>query len=260
MTTKTTPRIAPRRRCEFSQNITDTPRASARCTRIKSAGSSPGRGTALRPSCPPRSRAMVELDPSSRRRPLSFTRAGASWWIIDPTATPAGPCGAIFGSYDAEDRQRRRLLLLPTLCLLRCLLRRCFRLSLLRHCCPPSLSGWRHRYSAVANRLALASAYTSGEKKTAFPLNFVHSYQLARTRRARGAIDTEIPFRRFLRRRDLLRRIRNSAKVPVKCGFLQYRLTQRRCTPTLCKACSTTLSCARRGAQSRICRTKKILR
>src|SRR5580658_7443782 len=87
---------------------------------------------------------MVKPDPSSRRRPLSYTRADAPGQIIDPTATPAGPCNATFGSCDAEDRQQRHLLLLPTLCLLRCLLRRCFRLSLLRHCCPPSLSGWRH--------------------------------------------------------------------------------------------------------------------
>ena len=87
---------------------------------------------------------MVKPDPSSRRRPLSYARAGTSWQIINPTATPAGPCNATFGSCDAEDRQRRELLLLSALRLLRCLLRRCFRLSLLRHCCPPSLSGWRH--------------------------------------------------------------------------------------------------------------------
>ena len=125
---------------------------------------------------------MVKLEPSSRRRPPSFTRADTSWWIIDPTATTAGPCDAIFGSCDAEDRRQRRLLLLPTLRLFRCLLRHCFRPSLLRHCCPPSLSGWRHRYSAAANRPALASAYTSAEKKTAFPLNFVYGFRFAPSR------------------------------------------------------------------------------
>ena len=125
---------------------------------------------------------MVKPDPSSRRRPLSYTRAGAPGQIIDPTATPAGPCNATFGSCDTEDRQQRHLLLLPALCLLRRLLRRCFRLSLLRHCCPPSLSGWRHRYSAVANRLALPSAYTSTEKKTAFPPNFVYRLPFAPSR------------------------------------------------------------------------------
>jgi hypothetical protein len=31
------------------------------------------------------------------------------------------------------------------------------------------LSGWRHRYSAVANRAALASAYTTKAKNTSFP-------------------------------------------------------------------------------------------
>src|SRR5262249_9552100 len=42
-----------------------------------------------------------------------------------------------------------------------------------RHCCPPSLSGWRHRCSAVANRHALSSDYYSRKKITVTPLNFV---------------------------------------------------------------------------------------
>jgi len=147
---------------------------------------------------------MAKPDPSSRRRPLSYTGAGASWQIIDPTATPAGPCNATFGSCDAEDRQQRHLLLLPALCLLRRLLRRCFRLSLLRHCCPPSLSGWRHRYSAVANRLALASDYTTEAKKTSFSTNFVYRFRLTPRPRAAGSIDTETPFRKLLRQRNLL--------------------------------------------------------
>jgi hypothetical protein len=163
---------------------------------------------------------MVKPDPSSRRRPLSYARAGTSWQIINPTATPAGPCNATFGSCDAEDLQRRELLLLSALRLLRCLLRRCFRLSLLRHCCPPSLSGWRHRYSAVANRRALAFAYTTKTEKTSFPLNFVYRFRFAPPRRARCAIDTKTPFRKLSRRRNLLRKIRHGAKVPMKCGFL----------------------------------------
>ena len=57
--------------------------------------------------------------------------------------------------------------------LFRRLLCRCLRLSLLRHCCPPSLSGWRHRCSAVANRSALPSDYYSRKKITVTPLNFV---------------------------------------------------------------------------------------
>ncbi len=176
---------------------------------------------------------MVELDPSSRRRPPSFTRAGASWRIIDPTTTSAGPCDAIFDSCDAEDRQRRRLLLLPTLRLLRCLLRRCFRPSLLRHCCPPSLSGWRHRYSAVANRPALASAYTSAEKKTAFPLNFVYRFRLAPIRCVCRAIDIPTRRQKLLRRRKLLCKIRNSAEMPMECGFLRYRSARWYCVCTL---------------------------
>jgi hypothetical protein len=147
---------------------------------------------------------MVKPDPSSRRRPLLYTRAGASWQIIDPTATPAGPCNSTFGSCDAEDRQQRHLLLLPALRLLRRLLRRCFRLSLLRHCCPPSLSGWRHRYSAVANRRALAPDYTTEAKKTSFSTNFVYRSRLTPHQRTGGSIDTETPFRKLSRPRNLL--------------------------------------------------------
>src|SRR6202043_2676568 len=69
--------------------------------------------------------------------------------------------------------RRRLLLLLPAGSFLSRLLRRCFRLSLLRPCCPPSLSGWRHRYSAAANRHALLSDYYSRKKITVTPLNFV---------------------------------------------------------------------------------------
>jgi len=190
---------------------------------------------------------MVKLEPSSRRRPPSFTRADASCRIIDPTATPAGPCDAIFGSCDAEDRQERRLLLLlPTLCLLRCLLRRCFRLSLLRHCCPPSLSGWRHRYSAVANRPALAPAYTSAREKTAFPLNFVYRQQFAPSCGAGGANDITTPFQKFSWRRSLLRKITYSTKVPIKCGFLQRCLALRSSTREFCAAFLPALARARR--------------
>ena len=63
-----------------------------------------------------------------------------------------------------------QLLLLATLRrLLRRLLR--LRLSLLRHCCPPSHDEWRCRNSAVANRRALHSDYTSTTEKTLTPLN-----------------------------------------------------------------------------------------
>jgi hypothetical protein len=38
-----------------------------------------------------------------------------------------------------------------------------------------SLSGWRHRCSAVANRAALSSDYYSGKKLTVTRFNFVYS-------------------------------------------------------------------------------------
>jgi hypothetical protein len=72
-----------------------------------------------------------------------------------------------------EDRRcGPALLLLPALDrLLRRLLR--LRLSLLRHCSPPSQDKWRYQNSAVANRRALHSDYTSTTEKTLTPLNGV---------------------------------------------------------------------------------------
>ena len=90
--------------------------------------------------------------------------------IVDPPSTPAGPCDAISDLKRSRRPISRRLLLLPTL---RRFLRLSFRFSLLRHCCPPSLSGWRHRCSAVANRSALHPDYYTGKKITVTPLNFV---------------------------------------------------------------------------------------
>src|SRR5271169_2302369 len=108
--------------------------------------------------------AIAALTPPSRRRPLWFTGAGQPRKIIAiRPSTSAGPCDPIFDSREIKDRRRRRLLLLPS-GLLRLSLRLSFRFSLLRHCCPPSLSGWRYRYSAVANRSALPSRLLQRKK------------------------------------------------------------------------------------------------
>jgi len=116
--------------------------------------------------------ASVKLTPPSRRRPLVFTGAGQPREIIATLPTSAGPCDLASDFRETEDQRRHQLLLLPGR-LLRRFLRLSFRFSLLRHCCPPSLSGWRYRCSAVANRSALHSDYYSEKKITVTPLNFV---------------------------------------------------------------------------------------
>ncbi len=93
-----------------------------------------------------------------RRSPEPARPGGSSRQSADqPRRQPARVTRSSTALSEIEDRQRRRLLLLPTPRLPRAFLRRCFHFSLLRHCCPPSLSGWRHRCSAVANRSALSS-------------------------------------------------------------------------------------------------------
>lgn len=90
-------------------------------------------------------RALAKLKPPSRRRPPSITwPARLGLMSIHRRRRPARVTRS---SSVFEDRQRLRLLLLPPL--LRWFLRDF--LSLLRHCCPPSLSGWR--LSAVPSRI-----------------------------------------------------------------------------------------------------------
>jgi hypothetical protein len=120
---------------------------------------------------------------------------------------------------DVEDRLRRRLLLLPALCLFRRLLCRCLRLSLLRHCCPPSLSGWRHRCSAVANRSALPSDYYSGKKITVTPLNFVCKCRAPPLRRRRGSIAVRRSRGKDFSARDFGRLFVRGAEAPMSYGF-----------------------------------------
>ena len=108
--------------------------------------------------------AIVKLTPPSRRRPLLFTGAGQPRAIMTTLPTSAGPCDPIFDSREIKDRRRRRLLLLPS-GLLRLSLRLSFRFSLLRHCCPPSLSGWR--YSVQCSRESIRTTFriTTAKKK-----------------------------------------------------------------------------------------------
>jgi hypothetical protein len=122
---------------------------------------------------------------------------------------------------DVEDRPRRRLLLLPALCLFRRLLCRCLRLSLLRHCCPPSLSGWRHRCSAVANRSALPSDYYSGKKITVTPLNFVCKCRAPPLRRRRDLIAERRSRGKDLSALDFGRLFVRGAEAPMSYGFLR---------------------------------------
>ena len=112
------------------------------------------------------------------------------------------------------------LLLLPTLSLLRRFLHRCFRLSLLRHCCPPSLSGWRHRCSAVANRSALLSDYYSRKKITVTPLNFVCKCRAPPPRREGATVFASHARRQTLSQRRNDAKFAHIAEVPMKRGFL----------------------------------------
>src|ERR1700689_1267708 len=90
------------------------------------------------------------------------------------------------------------LLLLPAFCLFRRLLRRCLCFSLLRHCCPPSLSGWRYRCSAVANRRTLLPDYYSRKKITVTPLNIVCKCRVPLLRTSRSTALSKYPRKTFL--------------------------------------------------------------
>ena len=127
----------------------------------------------------------------------------------------------------AEDRSRRcLLLLLPASGLLRRLLRRCLRLSLLRHCCPPSLSGWRHRCSAVANRSALPSDYYSRKKITVTPLNFVCKCRAPALVPLRRTVTRETRSAKISGAVPAQREIRSIEEMPMKYRFLLHLAAQ----------------------------------
>jgi hypothetical protein len=145
-------------------------------------------------------------------RPLEPARLGQL--LIQPS-TAAGPCDAIFDK-KIEDRFSRPPLLL--LFLFGGLL---FRLSLLRHCCPPSLSGWRHRCSAVANRPALSSDYYSRKKITVTLLNFVCKRASPRRCNMRNADIGEYSTKNFCEDEHALRKFRRAPEMPMERGFLR---------------------------------------
>jgi hypothetical protein len=85
-----------------------------------------------------------------------------------------------------------------------------------------AMSGWRHRYSAVANRSALSSDYYSRRKITVTPLNFVCKRRVPRT---------SSPLRRRRRRCNAAKifyahicsiESRDDAKMPMNCRFLRH--------------------------------------
>ena len=160
--------MAPDAAASLLQSIIDTPRASARCRRLLGPLAH-ARATPKcfpPPSSPPSARAVALGDADEAqtsvpadalcRSPEPARPGGSSRQSAEqPRRQPARVTRSSTASSTIEDRQRRCLLLLPTL--LRLLRRVCLAFSLLRHCCPPSLSGWRYRCSAVANRPALTS-------------------------------------------------------------------------------------------------------
>ena len=89
-------------------------------------------------------------------------------------STSAGPCDAVIDfNLKSKTVKRQMLLLLPALRLLRALFR-CrlgLRLSLLRHCCPPSHLVMAMSEQCPRESQALHSDYYSAAKKSATPLN-----------------------------------------------------------------------------------------
>jgi hypothetical protein len=120
---------------------------------------------------------------------------------------------------------RRRLLLLPTL---RRFLRLSFRFSLLRHCCPPSLSGWRYRYSAVANRSALHPDYYTEKKITVTPLNFLCRRRRPRRSATRDNAIAAMPCAKIFDPQDFAINFSGIVKIPMTYGFLRHRVFQNR--------------------------------
>ena len=158
---------------KFLGGYLQAPRASARFLKLASAAVCCGKTRMPhRFTSPPHNNDREAQAPVSPTPPVSHLSRGVAG-DEDHLATTTGPCDAIFASSQVEDRYQHRLLLLPAFCLFRRLLRRCLCFSLLRHCCPPSLSGWRYRCSAVANRRTLLSDYYSRKKITVTPLNIV---------------------------------------------------------------------------------------
>jgi hypothetical protein len=102
-----------------------------------------------------------------------------------------------------------------------------------------SLSGWRHRCSAVANRRALPSDYYSRKKITVTSLDFVWSDLLPPPQRAHAAIAGAPPRRRSFRRHARAAQTDAIAEVPMILGFysslsLRFRDVRERGTRRTC--------------------------
>jgi hypothetical protein len=86
-----------------------------------------------------------------------------------------------------------------------------------------SMSGWRHRCSAVANRHALLSDYYKTKKITVTPLNFLCKRRAALLETAREARLCEWSWQKLRRSRDCAAKNPTDAKVSMECGFLALR-------------------------------------
>jgi hypothetical protein len=122
-----------------------------------------------------------------------------------------------------------------------------------------SLSGWRHRCSAVANRRALQSDYYSRKKITVTSLDFVWSGLLPPSQRARAAITGATLRRSSFRRHARAAQTDAIAEVPMILEFftslsLRFHDVRERGTRRTCAS-----SHARRRRGGRIHHTKIIL-
>ena len=122
------------------------------------------------------------------------------------------------------------------------------------------MSGWRHRYSAVANRSALPSDYYSEKKITVTPLNFVCKCRAPLAARCASRSSAERRCERLLRRRGCTAKISDRAEVPMECAFLRRIMLRCRVENARIAAHPRARFRARRRRRSEIHHAKKILR
>jgi hypothetical protein len=131
--------------------------------------------------------------------------------IVDQPLDVAGSCDAIFSTCDAEDRSGvdyfffRRLVFFfaATFFLF-------FAIAALL-----AMSGWRLKYSAVANRSALPSDYYSRKKIIVTPLDFVRGRRRPPPRAMRGAHARAVSWRKISRLRQFARKFFDVAEIPM---------------------------------------------
>jgi hypothetical protein len=83
-----------------------------------------------------------------------------------------------------------------------------------------AMSGWRYRYSAVANRSALSSDYYSRKKIIVTPVDFVLAPRRLLPLATRRTFARVAPREKLFIPRDLSSKFPHVAEMPIKYGFL----------------------------------------